>query len=141
MDLSFADKGAVGETDEVDLQMLCLTGEGVTLSVLRSMLGYLCRLVSQKLPCKPGAKLAVHHMNAKLTLDQTLEQGIVGESAMLSCTYMPTNLYKAWRYACGPPTGERALAIEGETQLERPMGEDYLHHLPLSLARSCTLDF
>ena len=41
-----SDKGA-GETDEVDLQVLCLTGEGVTLSVPRSMLGYdLRRLLS-----------------------------------------------------------------------------------------------
>ena len=34
-----ADKGAADETDEVDLQVLCLTGEGVTLSVPRCMLG------------------------------------------------------------------------------------------------------
>ena len=63
-DPSSADKGAAGETDEVELQVLCLTGEGATLSVPRSMLGYeLRRLVSEKLPCKPGAKLAVHHVS------------------------------------------------------------------------------
>ena len=47
-------------------------------SVPRSMLGYdLRRLVSEKLPYKPGTKLVVHHENRKLTLDQTLgEQGI-----------------------------------------------------------------
>jgi hypothetical protein len=43
-----ADKGAADETDEVNLQVLCPTGEGVTLSVPRSMLGYnLWRLVSE----------------------------------------------------------------------------------------------
>ena len=91
------DKGAADETDEVDLQMLCLTGEGVTLSAPRSMLGYeLHRLVSEKLPFKPGAKLAVHHANTMLALNQTLaEQGIVGKSAILSCTYIPTNVYTA----------------------------------------------
>ena len=88
VDPSSTDKGTADETDEVDLQVLCLTGEGVTLSVPCSMLGSeLRRLVSEKLPCKPGAKLAVHHVNTKLTLNQTLaEQGIVGKSAMLSCT-------------------------------------------------------
>ena len=100
MDTSSTDKGAADETDEVDLHVLCLTGEGLTLSVPRSMIGYdLRRLVSQELPCKPGAKLAVHHGNAKLTLNQTLgEQGIFEKSAMLSCTYIPTNVYSAWRY-------------------------------------------
>ena len=73
MDPSSTDKGAADETDKVNLQVLCLTGEGVALSVPRSMLGYdLWRLVSEKLPCKPGAKLAMHHVNAKLRLNQTL---------------------------------------------------------------------
>ena len=130
-------KGTADETDEVDLQVLCLTGEGVTLSVPCSMLGYeLRRLVSEKLPCKPGAKLAVHHVNTKLTLNQTLaEQGIVGKSAMLSCTYIPTNVYTAWCYVCGLPTSEREVALEGVTQLEAATGGEYLHYLPRSLAK------
>ena len=68
---SSTDQGATDETDEVNLQVLCLTGEGVTLrslSLPRSMFGYdLRRLVSEKLPCKPGAKPAMHHVNANLT--------------------------------------------------------------------------
>ena len=130
-------KGTADETDEVDLQVLCLTGEGVTLSVPCSMLGYeLRRLVSEKLPCKPGAKLAVHHVNTKLTLNQTLaEQGIVGKSAMLSCTYIPTNVYTAWCYVCGLPTSERQVALEGVTQLEAATEGKYLEYLPRSLAK------
>ena len=86
VDSSSTDKGAADKTDEVYLEVLCLTGEGVTLSVPRSILGYdLSRLVSEKLPWKPGAKLAMHHVNRKLNLDQTLrEQGIVEKSAVLS---------------------------------------------------------
>ena len=137
VDPSSTDKGTADETDEVDLQVLCLTGEGVTLSIPRSILGYdLRRLVSEKLPCKPGTKLAVHHVNAKLTLNQTLgEQGIVGESAMLSCTYIPTSVYTAWCYVCGLPTSERDVALEGVTQLEGATGGEFLHYLPRSLAR------
>ena len=127
-----ADKGAADETDEVDLQVLCLTGEGVTLSVPRCMLGYdLRRLVSEKLPCRPGAKLAVHHVNRKLALDQTLgEQGIAGKSTMLSSTYIPTNLYTAWHYVCGLPTCDREFALEGVTQLEGSTFGECLNHPP-----------
>ena len=76
MDTS-TDKGAdeTYETDEIDLHVLGLTGERVTLSVPRSMIGYdLRNLVSEKLPFKPGATLAVHHGNAKLALNQTLRE-------------------------------------------------------------------
>jgi hypothetical protein len=78
VDSSSADKGATDEIDEVDLQVLCLNGEGVAVRLPRSALGYdLRRLVSEKLPYKPGTKLVVHHENRKLTLDQTLgEHGI-----------------------------------------------------------------
>ena len=140
VDPSSTDRGTADETDEVDLEVLCLTGEGVRLSIPRSMLGYdLRRLVSEKLPCKPGAKLAVHHVNAKLTLNQTLEeQGIVGKSAMLSCTYIPTSVYTAWRYVCGLPTSERELALEGVTQLE---GATWWRVFALSPPQPSNLDF
>ena len=132
-----SNKGAADETDEVDLQVLCLTGEALTLSAPGSMLGYdLRRLVSEKLPCKPGAKLAVHHVNQQLKLDQTLgEQEITRESAVLSCTYIPTNVYTAWCYVRGLPNGERQFALEGVTKLEGAKHGDYLHHLPRSLER------
>ena len=137
VDPSSTDKSAADETDEVNLDALCLTGEGVTLNAPRSMLGYdLWRLVSEKLPRKPGARLVVHHMNAKLTLNQTLgEQGIVGKSAMLSCTYIPTNVYTAWCYVHGLTTCERDLVLGGVTQLDRAVPGEYLHHLPGSLAK------
>ena len=134
---SFADKGAVDEADKIELQVLCLTGEGVTLTVSRSMLGYdLRRLVSKNLSCKAGAKLVVHSVNRKLTLDENLEdQGIVGKNAMMSCTYIPTDVYTAWRYACALPTCEREFALEGVTHLEGPTHGEYLQHLPCSLAK------
>eukprot|EP00435_Cladocopium_sp_Y103_P039421 s2269_g10.t1 len=130
------DGSAADETDEVELRVLCLTGEGVSSTVSRSMLGYdLRRLVSEKLPCKLGAKLVVHHVNGKLKLNESLgEQGIVGKSASLSCTYLPTNVYTAWRYACGFPNDEKEFALEGITHLEGATHGDYIHHLPCSLA-------
>ena len=134
---SFADKGAVDEADKIELQVLCLTGEAVTLTMSRSMLGYdLRRLVSKNLSCKAGAKLVVHSVNRKLTLDENLEdQGIVAKTALLSCTYIPTNVYTAWRYACELPTCEREFALEGVTHLEGLTHGEYLQHLPCSLAK------
>jgi hypothetical protein len=134
---SSADKGAVDEADRIELQVLCLTGEGVTLTVSRSMLGYdLRRLVSKNLSCKAGAKLVVHSVKRKLTLDENLEdQGIVGKTAMLSCTYIPTDVYTAWRYSCELPTCEREFALEGVTHLEGATHGEYLQHLPCSLAK------
>ena len=137
MDPSSTDKGAADETDEVELQVLCLNGEGVTLSASRSMLGSdLRRLVSDKLPSKPGTKLVVHHANGKLTLDENLEeQGMVGKSASLSCTYVPTNVYAAWQYFCGFPNDEKEFALEGVAHLEEATNGEYIRHLPSSLVR------
>lgn len=72
-------------------QVLCLTGEGVTLKVPSSIMAHeLRRMVLEKLPTKKGAKLVLHHLHSKLLLGQSLqEQGILGETATLSCTYDP----------------------------------------------------
>ena len=140
VDPSFTDEGAADETDEVELQVRCLTGEGVTLSVSPSMLGSdLRRLVSEKLPCKPGAKLVVQHVNGTLKLDENLAgQGIAENSAMLSYTYIPTNVYTAWLYVFGYASEllncEREFALEGVTHLEGDFHPENLHHLPSSLA-------
>ena len=136
MNPSSADKGAADETDEVELQVLCLAGEGVRLSVSRSMLGSdLRRLVSKKLSCKPGAKLVVHHVNRKLKLHENLgDQGIIGQTAVLSCTYIPTDVYTAWRYACDElPNCDRECALEGVTHLEGATHGEYLPVSPAAL--------
>ena len=124
------------EMAKLDLHLLCLTGEGVTLSAPRTMLGYdLRKLVSERLPCKPAVKLAVHHVNRNLTLDRTLGEQGIGKSAMLSCTYIPTNVFTAWCHVRGLPTCERELVLEDVTQLEGAVPGDYLQNLPQSLAR------
>ena len=61
MDPLCIDRGAVDEIDEIDLEVLCLTGGGVRLGIPGSIFGYdLRKLASEKLPCKPGAKLALY---------------------------------------------------------------------------------
>ena len=92
-------------------QVLCLTGEGVTLKVPSSIMAHeLRRMVLEKLPTKKGAKLVLHHLHSKLLLGQSLqEQGILGETATLSCTYDPWKrkvffLFFPMCFACCPKT-------------------------------------
>ena len=114
----------------MELQVLCLTGEAVTLKVDKSMLGREVRqMVSTQLPGKAGAKMALHHMDAELMLAESLEQqGIGGKTATLSCTYMQTDLYSAWRYVKGLPTPEAEFALEGVVSLEVQTLGEYLFH-------------
>ena len=87
------------------------------------------RLVSEKFPRKSGAKIALQHLNDKLKLDESLgEQGIVGKSAMLSCTYVPINVYTAWLClsASDLPDCEREFALEGVTSIEGASQENHL---------------
>eukprot|EP00435_Cladocopium_sp_Y103_P016869 s1943_g4.t1 len=111
----------------------CMTGEGLLLNVSPSMLGREVRqMVSKKLALKRGAKLVLHHGTAALGLNQTLqEQGIVSDFTILSCTYMPANLYAAGCFIQGLSTSEEAL--EGITCFTLKLPGEYLHHLPESL--------
>ena len=59
----------------IDLEVQRLTGEGLTLNVHHTTLGReVHRMVSEQLPCKRGAKLALHHMESILSLHKTLHE-------------------------------------------------------------------
>ncbi len=131
----------VDATETIELQVLCLTGEGVTLTVDKAMLGHDVRqMVSTQLSGKAGSKIVLTHLDAHLVLSQSLEQqGIVGKNATLCCTYVPTDLYFAWCFLQGLPTQEAEFALEGVTSLKHLRGGKCLVHLPKSL-QSLTLD-
>ena len=75
------------------LQVLCLTGEGLTFKIPGSMLGRdVHQIVSDQLPCKPGARLSMHLGSTRLMLHVPIQDQCTGP-ATLSCTYVPTNLY------------------------------------------------
>ena len=85
----------------IDLNVVCLNGEGCRLKLSNATLGQeVYQTVSKQLPQKPG-KLALHHVDSPLVLQQPLqEQGIVG-AATLTCTYVPTDLDAAWCFILG----------------------------------------
>ena len=74
---------------EVDLCIVCLNGETFTLKLSASSVAWeVYVMVSQQLPLKKGGRFILHHLDSRLMLHQTLqEQGIVGKSATLSCTF------------------------------------------------------
>ena len=124
-----------GEAELIDLHVRCLNGEGCTLKVSGEALGLeVHQMVSQLLPPKKGGKPILHHLHSRLLLQETLqEQGIVGD-AMLSCTYVPTDLHAAWCCLHGLPVSEAEHALEGVTQME---GKTHAMttYLPRSLQR------
>ena len=89
---------SAGGLEQIDLHVDFLNGEGCILKVSPSTLGRdVRRMLREQLPPKRGAKLALHHNGSPLVLDQTLqEQGILGRTSTLSCTFIPTDLYRAW---------------------------------------------
>ena len=121
-------------TETIEIQVLSLTGEGITLKVEKSMLGREVRqMVSMELPGRAGAKVVLHHLREKLMLGQTLEQQGIEKTATLSCTYVPTNLFLAWCFVRGFPTKEGQFALEGVTSLGVQTVGEFLFYLPKSL--------
>eukprot|EP00435_Cladocopium_sp_Y103_P054606 s77_g17.t2 len=120
----------------INLNVLCLNGEGCKLTLPPSTLGREVRqMVLEQLPPKRGGRLALQYRASPLVLGQTLqEQGIEGQDVTLSCTYVPTDMCAAWRYASGYIQGvEEESALEGLTEMIGAIDGEYLRHLPSSL--------
>ena len=82
------------------------------------------KMVSLKLPAKPGAQLVLYHGASQLALFKSLQQqGIVGKTATLSCTFVPADLFAAWFYVhTQPPGNANEFALEGGDMLGRGGG-------------------
>jgi len=102
-------------SEQIDLHVQCLNGEGCILKLNASVLGReVYQMVSKKLGPKKAAKPALHHLDSLLMLCQTLEeQGIRGKTAILTCTYVPTDLYAAWCHIQGLPVLRESLLWKG----------------------------
>ena len=125
----------------INLDVRTLTGEEFRLRVERSTLGSEVRtMVLDNLPVRSGAKLVLHQVSeqveeaVRLKFHQTLqEQGLAeAETAILCCTYVPTQLQAAWCFLMGLETSEAEVSLEGVTHLTAP-SPNCLLHLPRSL--------
>ena len=119
----------------IELRVVGLSGEGLTLNVDRSTLGQeVYRMVSQQLPPKRGTRLDLYHMECRLVRQKTLSmQGLAGATT-LSCIQIPINVYDAWCYVRGFGNTDES-ALHGVTDLDSVEGGDYLLWLPETLER------
>ena len=124
------------------LEVLSLSGDCMlTLNVSDTMPGRdLWKLILDKVPCKPGLQLVVSH-NSKLALNQSLQQqGLGGELAQVSATYMPVNLLAALRFAHGCNVEDEEFTLNGITEMTVVSHgmPALLCNLPKSLCNICT---
>ena len=129
-------ESAIGE-GLLELEVIGLSGECMlTLIVAESMLGgELWKMILDKLPSKPGLQLVVSHAS-KLVLNENLQQqGLGGQPAQVSATYIPVNLHAAWRFAQGYSVEDAEFSLTGITEMTGVGDEmpDLLHNLPKSL--------
>ena len=127
---------AVGE-GLTELEVLSISGECMlTLNVSDPMLGReLWKMILDKVPSKPGLQLVVSH-TSRLVLHQSLQQqGLGGQRAQVSATYMPVNLHAAWRFAKGYSVEDAEFSLIGITEMTGVNDEipALLHNLPNSL--------
>eukprot|EP00434_Breviolum_minutum_P014412 symbB.v1.2.012708.t2/scaffold882.1/size155402/3 len=128
--------GSMGE-GLIELEVLSMSGECMlTLNVSDSMLGrHLWKTILDKVPCKPGLQLAVSH-NSRLVLNESLQQqGLGGERAQVSATYMPVSLLAALRFAHGRKVEDEEFTLNGITKMTGVSDETpaLLHNLPETL--------
>ena len=127
---------AVGE-GLIELKVLSFSGECMlTLNVSDPTLGReLWKMILDKVPSKPGLQLVVSH-TSRLVLHQSLQQqGLGGQRAQVSATYIPVNLHAAWRFAKGYSVEDAEFSLTGITEMKGVNDEipAFLHNLPNSL--------
>ena len=110
---------AVGE-GRIELEVLIISGECMLkLNVADSMLGCdLWKMILDKVSSKPGLQLVVSH-TSKLVLHKSLQQqGLGGQRAHVSATYMPVNLHAAWCFAHGHRVEDAEFSLNGITEVK-----------------------
>ena len=124
----------------IELEVIGMSGECIlTLNVADSVLGRdLWKMILGKVPSKPGLQLVVSH-TSRLVLHESLQQqGLRGQRAQVSVTYMPVNLHAAWRFAQGYSVEDAEFSLTGIAEVtgvddETPALLSLLHNLPQSL--------
>ncbi|CAK9113802.1 unnamed protein product [Durusdinium trenchii] len=127
--------GPTHEDGVLEIQAVGLDGDECSVRVPASLTGrQLRKIISDKLPPKAGARVALQQGPEMLLLDKTLREsfGLV-DSACVTYVYIPASLYEAWRLLSGLPVADHASALEGMTQLEGLSKAHQLETLPRGL--------
>ena len=127
-----------------ELEVLSISGECmVTLNVSDTMCGReLWNLILDEVPTKPGLQLVVSH-TARLALNESLkQQGLGGQRAQVSATYIPFNLLAALRFAQGYRVEDAEFSLNGITQVSMTASLEEMPALLRNLPKSlCKLTF
>ena len=123
----------------VGIEVISLHGQSLHFSVSESLTGRELRtMICEKVPHKPGAGLFVQHGSLPLCLDKTLvQQGILGDSVILSYVHLPVDIYATWSFVKRMQYTEKEFSLEGITKLVGIDSVNQLVDLPVSL-RSLT---
>ena len=123
----------------VKIEVISLHGQSLHFSVSESLTGRELRtMICEKVPHKPGAGLFVQHGSLPLCLDKTLvQQGILGDSVILSYVHLPVDIYATWSFVKRMQYTEKEFSLEGITKLVGIDSVNQLVDLPVSL-RSLT---
>ena len=137
------DDGATGSMGEglierTELEVLNISGECMlTLNVADSMLGrQLWQMIWDHIPSKPGLQFVVSH-TSRLVLNESLkQQGLGGQRAQVSATYVPVNLLAALHFAYGHGVEDEEFSLNGITEVTGVSNKKLalLHNLPRALA-------
>ena len=127
---------AVGE-GLIELEVLSISGECMlTLNVAASMLGReLWEMILDRIPSKPGLQLIVSHTSRLLLHKSLQQQGLGGQQAQVSATYIPVNLHAAWRFSQGYSVEDAEFSLTGITEMTGAGHQKtaLLNNLPKSL--------
>ena len=135
--------GSMGE-GLTELEVLSISGECMlTLNVADSMLGReLWQMILDQIPSNPGLQLVVSH-TSRLVLNESLQQqGLGGQRAHVSATYIPVNLLAALHFAYAHGVEDEEFSLNGIAEVigVKEATSALLHNLPKSL-RTLTFAF
>ena len=110
-----------GLLERTELEVLSISGECMlSLNVVDSMLGSeLWRMILDQIPSKPGLQLVVSH-TSRIVLNESLQQqGLGGQRAQVSATYVPVNLLAALHFAYGHGVEDEEFSFERDYRSDR----------------------
>ena len=119
----------------LDVQVFSLEGARCHLQLTFNALGAdLQRQVSEKMHAKKGARLVLCHNASPLILGKTLrEQGVAAGLSTLSCTYVATDLYSAWKCLRASPVSGEHAPLDGLSQIAGCMSVLNITQFPKTL--------
>ena len=110
------------QINQVCIEVVNLNGKRLKFSVADSLTGHeLQQMITNRLPRKEGAQVAVHHGSIPLSLKESLTQQGIGESTTLTYVYLPVDVHAAWCYMKGYSEDEFSLSGVTKIKVARPL--------------------